>query len=672
MSLHHMLRAAVQQQAGGPSDPYFEYNTLLLTGDGTNGAQNNTFLDSSTNNFTITRNGNTTQGSFSPYGNLWSNYFDGTGDWLSLPANQTALQMGTGAYTIEGWVYLNAYDTYPQPLFESGNATNSLGVLVTGTIIGTQGAVTLNKYGVGEVIGTASGIVPLNTWTHIAAVRTSTGSNDTRIYVNGVLQATGTDANNWTVSTNPTIGSLPAFTTYDVNGYLSNIRVVKGTAVYTSNFTPSTTPLTAVSGTSLLTCQSNRFIDNSSNNFTLTVNGNTSVQRFSPFNPTAPYSTATIGGSGYFDGTGDYLSAASNAAFDLGSSNFTIEAFIYPLSFTNGYSIASRYAYISPTAYGWVLRAVNATTIRFVRGNDVILDGTTTINLNAWNHVAVSRSGSTLSIYVNGVRAATATGISNFSDATSVFQSGATNTSTDYVNGYISNLRVVKGSAVYDPSASTLTVPTSPLTAITNTSLLTSFTNAGIPDAAMMNNLETVGNAQVSTSVVKYGTGSLKFDGTGDYLTWPALQSTTFGTGDFTVEFWINFSNSSGSSFYVIDTRNSGQTTNWAVFRPLGNTLDWFNGTTQFTGPTFTTTGTWTHVAYSRSGTSLRLFVNGTLTNTFTDSANYSTAPTIAYIGSRYSAAEQLNGYIDDLRITKGIARYTANFTPPAQALPTY
>ena len=56
--------------SGGPSDPYYEYVTLLLTGDGTNGAQNNTFLDSSSNAFTITRNGNTTQGSFSPYGSL--------------------------------------------------------------------------------------------------------------------------------------------------------------------------------------------------------------------------------------------------------------------------------------------------------------------------------------------------------------------------------------------------------------------------------------------------------------------------------------------------------------------------------------------------------------------------------------------------------------------------
>ena len=67
---------------GGPTDPYFENVTLLLHGDGTNGGQNNTFIDGSSNNYTITRNGNTTQGSFNPYGTFWSNYFDGSGDYL--------------------------------------------------------------------------------------------------------------------------------------------------------------------------------------------------------------------------------------------------------------------------------------------------------------------------------------------------------------------------------------------------------------------------------------------------------------------------------------------------------------------------------------------------------------------------------------------------------------
>ena len=80
-----------------PLDPQFNYVTMLLHGDGTNGAQNNTFLDSSTNNFTITRNGNTTQGSFSPYGSNWSNFFNGTDSWFTFTGTTTGFFAASSA-----------------------------------------------------------------------------------------------------------------------------------------------------------------------------------------------------------------------------------------------------------------------------------------------------------------------------------------------------------------------------------------------------------------------------------------------------------------------------------------------------------------------------------------------------------------------------------------------
>ena len=72
-------------------------------------------------------------------------------------------------------------------------------------------------------------------------------------------------------------------------GFLSDVRLVKGTAIYTTNFTPPTEKLTAVTGTSLLTCQSNRFIDNSTNAYTITVNGNPKVSAFNPFGQESEY-----------------------------------------------------------------------------------------------------------------------------------------------------------------------------------------------------------------------------------------------------------------------------------------------------------------------------------------------------------------------------------------------
>ena len=81
------------------TDPFFSSVTYLMSTTAVNNGQNNTFLDSSTNNLTITRNGNTTQGSLSPYGNLWSNYFGGTGDFLQTPQS-TALAANSTDYTV--------------------------------------------------------------------------------------------------------------------------------------------------------------------------------------------------------------------------------------------------------------------------------------------------------------------------------------------------------------------------------------------------------------------------------------------------------------------------------------------------------------------------------------------------------------------------------------------
>ena len=95
--------------AGTPpasTDPQFNYVTMLLHGDGTNGAQNNTFVDSSTNNFTITRNGTPTQGIFSPYGTLWSNFFNGSSDWVRFSYSSSLIPASGTDFTAECWVYL--------------------------------------------------------------------------------------------------------------------------------------------------------------------------------------------------------------------------------------------------------------------------------------------------------------------------------------------------------------------------------------------------------------------------------------------------------------------------------------------------------------------------------------------------------------------------------------
>jgi len=651
-----LLMAAAGNALGGGVDEYFKYVTMLLHGDGTNGAQNNTFLDSSTNNFTITRNGNTTQGSFSPYGSNWSNYFDGSSSYLNF-GNQTALHLGSGDFTVETWIFKNANNSYMTLCGDFASAsTNTFQILADsgGTKIGWYNGAT-NSFTI-----TSVATIPLATWTHIAFVRSGTTLS---LYINGSLDSSASLTTNYNASTSLYVAHTPELAAGRYwNGYISNLRIVKGTAVYTSAFTPSTTPLTAISGTSLLSCQSNRFIDNSTNNFAITRNGDVSVQRFSPFSPTASYATATIGGSVVLDAVNDTLVTPINNAFNLGTGAFQIDFWMYPTG--SPAQFAGPFGTNNNGGTGGIFFANRNGNLDFVSNNDnITLIRTTYPALNSWYHVVLVRNSSGLrAFFLNGVRIGTASDAADFNQTQ--FTIGAYNASNGGWPGYISNFRVIKGSNIVDPNSSTITVPTAPTTAVTNTSLLLNFTNGGIFDNAMMNNLETVGDAQISTSVRRFGTGSLAFDGTGDYMVLPASPQWLM-SGDWTIECWIYPTRVTGVQT-LVETRN--RTTNASPVLYLnGSNLVIDTGTAPVVSSGTISANTWQHVAATRSGNSWRIFINGTQVGaTTTNTTAYTTAYGCCVGSSFYN--EDYAGYIDDLRVTKGYARYTANFTPPAAA----
>lgn len=674
-----MLAASKSGGGAVAKDPQFDYVTLLLHGDGTNGAQNNTFLDSSSNNFTITRNGNTTQGSFSPYGSNWGNYFNGSTDYLQV-ASGAECSYGTGNFTLEFWMCPDTIDTSAQSNGASCllDLDTNAGYNTTNWFVLHQVNQSLEFYSNNSLIVATSNFLSATKWYHIAVVR---NGSTLSIYANGTSVGS--------VSYSTAIGSTrnlyighQNFTGYSrfFKGYLSNIRSVVGTAVYTSNFTPSTTPLTAISGTSLLTCQSNRFIDNSSNNFALTVNGTPSVQRFSPFSPTSAYSTATIGGSGYFDGSGDYLTVADNAAFEFGTGNFTIEGWINPSSLAAGLASIVTKSDGTGGAYAPYLIGRNGSSI-IVRmsSNGSSWDIANAVSFGTlvvgqWSHFALVRNGTTITGYLNGVGTTIATTSSGLVDNTNALLVGgiyAGGSITEFINGYINDVRLVKGTAVY---TTTFTPPTAPLTAITNTSLLLNMTNGAIYDNAEMNDLETVGNAQISTSVKKYGTGSLAFDGTGDYLQLLDNPNLAFGSGNFTIEFWVYANSLANNPAIIAKSVATGANTGWFV-ELASNTVYFGYGTAGGSFATFTvslTTSTWTHIACTRVGGTLNCFVNGVspgAVSGFSTGAIDNTNPLFIAHGFG-SSTYDYNGYIDDLRITKGVARYTTTFTPPTAAFP--
>ena len=656
---------------GFTSDPYFNYVTALLHGDGTNGAQNNTFLDSSTNNFTITRNGNTTQGTFSPYGNNWSNYFDGSGDYLELASN-SAFNMNTYC-CLEAWVCYTTIGT--STIIVCRDSSYLLAYNFT-AIGGTANkfVFTINNGSSWQAVSSTTTPVA-GVWYHVVGIKDNT---TLRIYINGTQENTAAFSGTAVTGSN-VMGIGANQNTQNMAGYVSNTRLVLGASSgvlpYTSNFTSPTTPLTAVSGTVLLTCQSNRFIDNSSNNFTITKFGDTSIQCFSPFSPSAAYSTSVIGGSGYFDGSGDYLTAPSNAAFALGSV-FTIEAWVYLNATPSGEVVVTCFGTSNGFQFGWQSGSAFGLAASGVAWR---LTGANTATANSWNHVVVSRSGTgtnQTSIFINGVRTANGT-VSDAFSTTSGCYIGSDYSAGGLFAGYMSNLRIVKGTAIYDPTQTTLTVPTAPLTAVSGTSALLNYTNAGIYDNAMMNDLETVGNAQVSTSVVKFGTGSMAFDGTGDGLSTPYNTTYDMGSGDFTYEWWMNPNSQPSQAGIFVQSPNAGAFGPiWLVYesgimRLYATTANgsWnIANQAQISGTI--ATGTWTHFALTRSGGVWRSFVNGTQYWTITNSGSLYVLNTSMYIGIFGDGSRGYDGYLDDFRITKGYARYTANFTPPTAAFP--
>ncbi len=638
-----------------PSDDNFENVSLLLSGDGTNGAQNNTFLDSSTNNFTITRNGNTTQGSFSPYGSLWSNYIT-TSNYLTAPAN-AAFQMGSGDFTIEAWIFPTATAGSSNSEILSYGAPNEFDgwhlYQVSSTNVLSFG---LNYAG---LIVSSSAALTLNQWTHVAVTRSGTTF---KLWINGVNDGTATSSTSQSTNASDKLyvgtGSYSQGADRSFNGYISNARVVKGSVVYSATFTPSTIPLTAITNTSVLTCQSNRFIDNSSNNFTITASGSPSVQRFSPFNPTAPYSTSVIGGSGYFDGSGDYLSVASNAALGFGTGDFSVAFWAYlPSASTTQVLFDNRIS----TGVGLVIFSNSGTlTVIFNNAGSVLITGGTLVS-NQWNYIVLSRVSSNTRLFLNGSQSGSTASDTNNYPANPTYIASSFGLDT-FATGYVSDLRIVKGSGV-----TSVTLPTAPLTAITDTQLLANFTNAGIPDLAMQNNLETVGNAQVSTSVKKYGTGSLAFDGTGDYLLSAATQ--VIAASRFTVEAWLY--KSSTNEKYAIAQGTSGNAGRFAIGVAGTNWFVQIGSANVNAGSV--STNTWTHIAVTYDGATLTLYVNGTSVGTAsTTQAVQNTTLRLGTLGPSWSDIYEWDGYMDDIRITNGVIRYTTTFTPPASALPSF
>jgi hypothetical protein len=638
-------------------DAYINSVTLLVNRSGTNGGQNNTFIDSSANNATVTRYGNVTQGAFTPYLDKYSTYF-GSGNSLSVPYSSNLL-LNASDCTVEGWFYLESApangDGNAQVFVCQGIGSYQYNQDDHNWLIFADGT---NLYwGHNPTTATISiSALPIRQWFHLACTMTS--ANVGKIYINNVQQVSTSSltAISSSVSYSTVVGKFATGTTNGtysyLTGYAFGVRVIKGTALTSFDLTAAPT---AITNTQLLICKSNRFIDLSANNFTVAATGTPSIKHYNPFAPLSAYSTSSHGGSGYYDGTGDYITLPSTANYAVGSV-FTVEAWIYPIGAPTGAPIIG--GTVGSDFWDFSFNSSNTIRLHIVSGATLLTSNVPdAVILNTWNHVVLVRSGTgtnQTSIFLNGIRVANGTVTEAFTTSQNL-QVGVL--SGPYYTGYIGDVRVVKGTAVYDPSLTTLTVPTTPLTDITNTVLLLKYINAGIVDRSTNSVLETVGNAQISN-------GFVLLDGTGDYVISPTTIPG-FGSGNFTVEVICTLTSLTAASFMFLSTRPiaGNSATSWGLGGDnTGQIFLYSNAYIVQSSAGAITTGTQYHIAVCRSGTSLKLFLNGTQVGTTATNSQVFGTSTIC-LGANLDGSETMNGTVIG-RVTN-YARYTINFTSP-------
>jgi hypothetical protein len=643
------------------NDPKSNSVVLLLNGN-SNGPLINSFIDSSSNKIPIIVAGDSVPvaGSFSPFASndgYYSVYFNGSNDYLYVSPD-ARFSFGLGDFTVECWIYISELpnNTHGKMIVDArpwgGNGNFwLLGLSASGILGFSQGS--------GAVGLDSPYPVPTSQWVHIAVTRSSTSIY---MFINGDVANSATGAvanilsNGLRIGVNSFVGNAPD--TY-FKGYISSLRIVKGDAIYVSNFIPSTLPLSVTSGTGLLTCQSDKFKDSSTNNSSLTVNSNPKILAFSPFLITSEtYSTAIVGGSIYFS-YNNRLTIPTSSTLQFGTGNFTIECWVYLTSRVSTYpTVFSNYSVWGGGAFalfaGHASRPNNYTL--GVNGAWPAITSSSALTYNVWNHLAVVRNGNIFTLYIDGQNQGTysapvGTPVNNVGTNWYINSVGdAINNSG--MQGYITNIRMVKGVAVYTDNFVPDIVP---LEEIPNTSLLLNMNPPEIIDNSKKNNISTIGNVTLSTTKTKFGNGSIYFDGSGDYLLITNSPLLQFNGENYTIDFWAYPTNISVVSGII---GKGTTTTGWEIF--INNLGYWsiVDGSTSVSGAIPATPNEWQYIAYVRSGTFSRLFVNGIESLSRTNNSNYSQTDQLV-IGARRDNTNSYSGYIDSLRITKGQARYT-------------
>ena len=424
-------------------------------------------------------------------------------DWGLTTADANAKhKWGTGDFTIECWHYTDGVDTSWKSYYRSYTYETP-----------TAGATGISHYGLGETLlpywrtntsvgnfGQTGNIVPYKRWNHTVWLREGT---ENRMYVNGTLVKTFTDSKDWD-NRGFEIGDL-----YTWGGGYQDARIYVGVAKYTSNFVVGSIDPDIVQDTPSGVAYSSAL-------------------------------TKVTDGSVGFDGSGDYLSLANNTDFNLSTNDFTFQFWIY---YTGSANIYSRYDYVTNNRELYCSVQSDGVLQFRVSHNGTNYDNHTapagSLRPNAWNYVVITRvvdgSNSIYRSWVDGnliKKTTIAQTTVHYNSQTTYIGDYLPGTISNSLNGFLSNFRLINGTALYT-SDDSITVPTEPLTNITNTKLLCCQSTTSATAAAVSPGSITANGNAAATNFTPFNTD---IDAVrGQESGYPSLNPLTFrGTGVIT------------------------------------------------------------------------------------------------------------------------------------------
>jgi hypothetical protein len=648
--------------------------TVLLMKASGNSATNAaiTYQNSSDVSTGFTEAGDVTASTFSPYrSGGYSLYFDTNGQYLNPKTALDGFTSTSDPFTIEFWIYNTKSwtNSYPTPIGLS-RSSDGFNQFLWGNTTAND-AIWFNNTTASTAF--SSDLQP-NEWTHVALVYTGT---QVSAYYNGaqvlapVTIALGTSLSACEFGIGAEFdGANGGSPGNYFRGYMSDIRV-SNIARYTSAFTTPTEKLTDDDDTVFLLSNGNPYLADASGGVDLNVSGPPKYSPFGPYDYSA-WTADDVGGSVYFDGTGDYITPSAVTAPGTGA--VTYEAWVRQ---ENGGSSNHTIFDASTNGFGGgngITVQISSNSIQWVTSDGITTSASSQFQDGVWHHVAFVRDASNnLQYYVDGVGHLTGATYTGSTSSTSL-RIGATNalTPSNLFQGQIANARVTNAE-VYTAD---FTPPTAPLGHITNTELLmNNKSDANVYDGAAGNVLSLIGDVASSTTQRKFTTSSsflINGDGSrGITVVGNRENVAHLGSADFTIEGWVYFTAFSNPG-YVLSNRGSNN--GWFIADYSGTLKmyassdgsSWIVSNKDFGTCTL---NTWHHFAAVRDGTNIKLYLDGTLGSTTAVSTDsiYADASDLAVGYYTGYTVYNMTGYLQDVRITKGYARYIANFTPPTE-----